>query len=85
MAPQRRSRRYLMIIVAMLAAIYLAPSPTHLLGLIRAAYPKEPGEQQALELCGRTDPTFVRFFASERAACYARFPELVARRSVASR
>ena len=85
-SPQRRLRRYLMMmIVAMLAAAGIALSPRLLLTRIRAAYPSEPGRQRALELCARVDPTFVRFLASERAACYARFPDLVALTSADSR
>ena len=49
----------------------------------RAAYPSDPEEQRALEACGREDPTFVRFFASDRAACYKRFPRLVERAAAA--
>jgi hypothetical protein len=32
-----------------------------------------------LEACARADLTFVRFFASDRAACYERFPRLLHR------
>ena len=52
-----------------IAVILLAP---WLLRLDRAAYPSEPEKQQALDLCSRTDPTFIRFFASDRATCYER-------------
>lgn len=79
----RRSWR-LMIMVAVLATTCAALSPT-LLRRDRAAYPSEPDKQRALELCSRVDPTFVRFLASERATCYAHFPELVARTAADSR
>ncbi|HEX3864970.1 MAG TPA: hypothetical protein VHY35_25055 [Stellaceae bacterium] len=71
-APSRPGR--LILLASMLAIL----SP-FLLRLDRAAYPSEPDKQQALELCGRADPTFVRFFASERDACYARVINRAAR------
>lgn len=60
------------LVLTALVAIGAALAPL-LLRLDRAAYPGDPEERQALEACGRVDPTFVRFFASDRAACYERF------------
>jgi hypothetical protein len=39
---------------------------------IRKAYPLDVGKSQALATCAQADPGFVRFFATERNACYAR-------------
>jgi hypothetical protein len=76
-----RPRRLGLALTAVLAAgAALAPM---LLRLDHAAYPSDPEEQRALEACGREDPTFVRFFASDRAACYKRFPSLVERTAAA--
>jgi hypothetical protein len=76
-----RPRRLGLALTAVLAAgAALAPM---LLRFDRAAYPSDPEEQRALEACGREDPTFVRFFASNRAACYKRFPRLVERAAAA--
>jgi hypothetical protein len=86
LAPSRRRwPRYLLTLAAMLVITWVALSPALLIGRIRAAYPSEPVRQRALELCGRADPTFVRFLASERAACYAHFRELIAGTSADSR
>lgn len=64
-------RRFPLGIAALLIALALALP--WLLRLDRAAYPSEPDKQHALTLCSRSDPTFVRFLASDRAACYERF------------
>jgi len=77
----RPRRLGLVVLTAVLAAgAALAPM---LLRLDHAAYPIDPEEQRALAACGREDPTFVRFFASDRAACYKRFPHLVERAAAA--
>ena|ERR1700687_849446 len=76
--------RRLVVMAAVLAMTGAALSPA-LLHRDRAAYPSEPDKQQALELCSRADPTFVRFLASERAACYEHFPGLAARTAASSR
>ena len=47
----------------------LLPAVMH---LDASAYPREPGKQSALNLCSRSDPTFMRFLESHRAACYER-------------
>jgi len=70
-APHSPRRRFAIVLTAMLAIGGLL-SPA-LLQLDHAAYPNDPKKQQALAACGRADPTFVRFFASDRAACYERF------------
>ena len=69
----RPKRLGLLVTVVVAAGAALAPL---LLRFDHAAYPSDPEEQQALAACGRADPTFVRFFASDRAACYKRFPRL---------
>ena len=82
--PSHRLPLRMIAIAAMLVAAYAAFSPAPLLRLVGAAYPSEPAKQRALELCGQIDPTFVRFLASERASCYAHFPELMKRANAAS-
>ena len=69
-------RRRFAIVVTAILAIGGVLSPA-LLHLDHAAYPNDPKRQQALAACARADPTFVRFFASDRAACYVRFPGLL--------
>jgi hypothetical protein len=59
-------------------AVGAAAAPA-LLRLDHDAYPNEVEKQRALEACARADPTFVRFFAGGRAACYERFPGLLKR------
>jgi hypothetical protein len=71
-------------VVVALAAICAALAPA-VLRLARDAYPSEPERRQALESCGRADPTFVRFLASDRSACYERFPGLLARTAANSK
>jgi hypothetical protein len=66
------------LVLTAVVGVGAALSPL-LLRLDHAAYPSDPEEQRALEACGRADPTFVRFFASDRADCYKRFPRLVER------
>jgi hypothetical protein len=73
-APSGRRRRVGVGAAAVAAAVAVS-APT-LLRLDPAAYPKEPEKRQALDLCGRTDPTFVRFLASDRDACYRRLSDL---------
>jgi hypothetical protein len=80
-APRPAPRRLAVALTA-IVAIGGALSPA-LLRLDHAAYPSEPQKQQALDACGRADPTFVRFFASDRAACYQRFPGLTERAAAA--
>lgn len=76
----RPKRLGLALTAAVAAGAALAPM---LLRFDHAAYPSDPEEQLALEACGRADPTFVRFFASDRVACYKRFPRLVERAAAA--
>lgn len=80
-APTRPPGLTMAVLVVVGAAIGGALLPT-LLRRDRAAYPAELAKQQALELCSQADPTFVRFLASDRAACYAHFPRLVTRAAV---
>jgi hypothetical protein len=75
-ARHRRSRRREIVILGLMAAGVAAGSL--LFRWDRAAYPSEPAKREALELCGQADPTFVRFFANEREACYDRLLGLVA-------
>lgn len=56
-----------------------------LLRLDHAAYPSDPEQQRVLQACERAAPTFVRFFASDRAACYERFLHPVDGRPAAQR
>jgi len=83
-APAPARSRRLAVIAMALAIISGALSPV-LLRWDRAAYPSELDKQEALELCGRTDPTFVRFLARERAACYERFLGLAGQAAANSR
>ena len=76
----RPKRLGLALTAAVAAGAALAPMLLH---LDNAAYPSDPEEQRALEACGQADPTFVRFFESDRAACYKRFPRLVERAAAA--
>jgi hypothetical protein len=71
-----RKRLGLVLTALVAAGAALAPM---LLRLDHDAHPSDPEELQALEACGRADPTFVRYFASDRAACYKRFPRLMER------
>ena len=64
------SRLGLALAVIAAAIGLLAPLLLH---LDSAAYPRNPEKQQALEACRRADPTFVRFSAGDRDACYDRF------------
>lgn len=41
---------------------------------VRDGYPTDAFQSQALAKCVAVDPGFVRFFADERARCYARQP-----------
>jgi hypothetical protein len=66
-------RLRLPIILATVAA--LSPLLVH---FDRQAYPTAPEKRKALEVCARSDPTFVRFFAGDRAACYDRYHGLIA-------
>lgn len=75
---QRQTRAPVGARPAVIAAVAFAAaafSPVLLL-LDQAAYPREPEKRQALDLCSRTDPTFVRFLAANRDACYDRFSGL---------
>jgi hypothetical protein len=76
----RPSRLGLVLTAVVAVGAVLSPI---LLRLDRAAYPSDPRELQALEACGRADPTFVRYFETDRAACYKRFPRLVERAAAA--
>ncbi|MNC95509.1 hypothetical protein D3C83_126520 [compost metagenome] len=72
--PERLRPFVLTLAVLLAAAGFFAPA---LLRLDHEAYPSEPEKRQALELCSRESPTFVRFVAAARAACYERFPDLI--------
>jgi hypothetical protein len=57
-----------------LAAILLAGAasfPHQVADFYRGGYPLDMQKRAALELCHETNPSFVRFLASERASCYA--------------
>lgn len=70
----RPSRIGLALTAFVAAGAALAPALLH---LDHEAYPSDPEKQRALEACGRADPTFIRFFAGDRAACYERFSHIV--------
>jgi hypothetical protein len=46
------------------------------LKFVRDAYPADPFKSMALAHCIAADTGFVRFFASDREACYQRQPQL---------
>ena len=41
-----------------------------LISTFSAAYPSDPARQYALRRCGDADPSFSKFSADERKACY---------------
>jgi hypothetical protein len=43
---------------------------------VRDAYPSDPFKRMALTHCIASDAGFVRFFASDREACYTRQPQM---------
>jgi hypothetical protein len=43
---------------------------------VRDAYPADPFKRMALTHCVASDAGFVRFFASDREACYTRQPQV---------
>jgi hypothetical protein len=45
------------------------------LNYVRDAYPADPFKRTALAHCVASDAGFVRFFASDREACYTRQPQ----------
>ena len=69
--PQPPRRRGWLVVAAFLALAAIV-SPW-LLRLDAAAYPSEPERRQALDLCSREDPTFVRFLPGDREGCYRLF------------
>lgn len=78
----RRRRRAFALVLTAVLAIVTATLWIALQRLESAAYPSDPVKRQALDLCGQTDPTFVRFIASERSACYERLRGLSARPAI---
>jgi len=46
------------------------------LKFVRDAYPADPFKSGALAKCLAADHGFVRFFAEQRASCYARQPQM---------
>jgi hypothetical protein len=77
---RRRSRLVPMVFGAIAVLAVFTPALLH---LDRAAYPQDLEKEHALQICGRTDPAFVRFFASEREACYERIGDLASRAAIA--
>ncbi|MBV8888089.1 MAG: hypothetical protein JO305_00290 [Alphaproteobacteria bacterium] len=58
-----------------LAALLVAGAalfPDDVLAFYRGGYPTDPQKREALQLCQQSNPSFVRFLESDRAACYAR-------------
>lgn len=71
--PSRRGRFTVFLAALAAGASVAAPAVLH---LDREAYPTAPEQRQAIDLCSRTDPTFVRFLAGDRARCYEHFSSL---------
>ena len=46
------------------------------LKFVRDAYPADPFKSSALNKCLASDHGFIRYFAEERARCYARQPQM---------
>jgi hypothetical protein len=55
----------------LLAASVLALAPA-ISAVYGEAYPAEAAKRAALAVCARSDPGFDRFYAGQRAQCYAR-------------
>ncbi len=56
------------------AAVLLAGAasfPHEVADIYLGGYPASPERREALRLCHETNPNFVRFLPSDRAACYA--------------
>jgi hypothetical protein len=58
---------------ALLAVTLIGDRPRQFLA---AAYPSDPFKREALAKCLNADPTFIRFFAEQRNACYLRMGAL---------
>ena len=48
-----------------------ASSPSQLSELYYGSHPQDMAKREALDACQANDSSFVRFFASDREACYA--------------
>ena len=62
----------IMIGAAAIGVASAASFPGELGALYRGSYPNDWQKRQALEMCERTNSTFIRFLPSEREACYSR-------------
>lgn len=76
--PQTRRRPRRLVVVSILVATCAVIAPA-LLRFVPEAYPSEPEKRRALDMCSQVNPTFLRYLASEREACYQRFPTLASR------
>jgi hypothetical protein len=72
-------RHRLTVALALLLVIIASPLAVLVMHRDRDAYPSAPEKKRALEMCSQADPNFVRFRASDRAACYGGFPRHRAR------
>jgi hypothetical protein len=64
------AHKVLLAIAALLIAGGAA-FPDDVAGFYRGGYPSDPMKREALRLCQEVNPSFVRFLASDREACYA--------------
>jgi len=64
------AHKFLLAIAALLVA-GTAAFPGEVAGFYRSGYPADPMKAEALQLCQQSNPSFVRFLESDRAACYA--------------
>ena len=71
MSKFRVLRRAAIAAVALVAVAYFEGFQS-----VRDAYPADPFKAEALAKCLATDPGFIRFFANDRARCYARQPRV---------
>jgi len=79
-APARRRTRRLIPIKTILAvAVVALGAKTYwpdIRGAYEAAYPADPGQEEALAWCSRGNPAFLRLRISDRDECYARYASL---------
>jgi len=64
----RRASLLAMAVAALASAVFWRDLRASYL----AAYPAEPTKREALRACSLENPSFIRFLADERAACYER-------------
>ena len=64
------AHKFLLAIAALLIAGGAA-FPNDVASFYHGGYPADPMKAEALRLCQQSNPSFVRFLASDREACYA--------------